>query len=318
MNNCRTTLNTERRGRLSDHVPNSIKDPDPRCTPKFFLPTLILFAIYFAATAPAQAPPPMGPMNLNILPQQFNEVGIDQKLDAQVPPELVFRDESGNPVHLSQYFNTGRPIILTLVYFKCPMLCTMVLNDTLHAMNIMPLSAGKQFDVLTVSFNPDEKSDLAAAKKQEYLRHYPRPGADQGWHFLTGDPASIAQLTKAVGFRYKFDQTSQQYVHASGIVILTPHGRISRYFFGIDYQPNDLRLALLEASHGSIGSLTDQVLLYCYHFDPATGKYGVAISRLLKLFGGITIVALGSLLTILMRMDRRRHRANNSLQQRST
>jgi protein SCO1 len=193
-----------------------------------------------------------------------------------------------------------------LVYYQCPMLCTMVLNDLLRTMRAMPETVGKDFDVITVSFDPRDTPELALLKKKTYLAQYDRPGAEKGWHFLTGRQASITDLTNAVGFRYVWDPKFQVYAHASGIMVLTPTGKISRYFFGIDYVPTDLRIALTEASGGHVGGLADAILLYCFCYDPATGKYGLAISRFLKVGGCLTILVLGSFIVTAIRRERGR------------
>jgi protein SCO1 len=224
-------------------------------------------------------------------PPILHDVGIDQHLDVQVPPGLVFRDELGQQVHLGDYFGK-RPIVLALVYYKCPMLCTMVLNDLTRAMNSMKMNCGEQFDIITVSFNPRETPDLAKEKKDQYIRAYRRPHAEEGWHFLTGSQPSIDALTKTVGFRYAWDAASQQYAHASGLIILTPEGKTSRYFYGIDYAPSDLELSLAEASHGQVTSVADQILLYCFHYDPTTGRYSLRILRAVQAGGILTLLAL--------------------------
>lgn len=224
-------------------------------------------------------------------PPILHDVGIDQKLDVQVPPDLVFRDENGRDVRLGDYFGK-RPIILALVYYDCPMLCTMVLNDLTRAMNSMKMNCGEQFDIITVSFNPRETPDLAKAKKEQYIRAYRRPHAEEGWHFLTGSQESIAALTKTVGFRYVWDPASRQYAHASGLIVLTPEGKTSRYIFGLEYPPSTLELSLAEASHGQVTSVADQILLYCFHYDPTTGRYSLRILRAVQAGGVLTILAL--------------------------
>lgn len=226
-------------------------------------------------------------------PTILHDVGIDQKLNAQIPLDLPFHDEQGRDVHFADYFGK-RPVILALVYFKCPMLCTMVLNDLTRDLNSINLTAGQQFDVIAVSFDPHEGPDLAAAKKATYLQRYRQSDAVNGWHFLTGSQDSITRLTAAVGFRYVWDPNNQVFAHASGIIVLTPAGKTARYFFGIDYEPVDLRLSLIEASGEKIGAPTDQVLLYCFHYDPRTGKYGLVISRAIEAAGTFTFLLLGS------------------------
>jgi protein SCO1/2 len=250
------------------------------------------------SNSPLYSPAPELGQTANGLPKALQEVGIDQKLNEQVPLDLVFKDEGGKEVKLSDYFN-GKPVVLSLAYYNCPMLCTQVLNGLTGAMKGMSFNAGDEFNVITVSFDPREKPDLAAEKKQVYLKSYQREGASQGWHFLTGDEESIKKLTQAVGFRYKFDQATNQYAHASGIMVLTPQGKLSHYFYGIDYAPKDLRLALIEASENKIGTPVDQLLLYCYHYDPATGKYGPVIMNIVRLAGIATIIAIAALILLL-------------------
>jgi protein SCO1/2 len=237
-------------------------------------------------------------------PAIYNDVGIDQKLNDQVPLDLAFHDEKGREVKLAEYFGK-RPVVLALVYYNCPSLCTMVLNELNNGMNAIPLSAGKEFDVVTVSFDPTETPELAMQKKMNYLRRYQRPTANAGWHFLTGDEASIKRLTESVGFRYTWDKKFQQYVHASGIMVLTPQGKISRYFYGIRYEPRDLRLALTESSEGKISSPVEQLLLYCFHYDPATGKYSLAITRIVQAASIVTLLTIGCFIVVNVRRDRR-------------
>jgi protein SCO1/2 len=224
-------------------------------------------------------------------PNLLQDVAFEQMLDAQVPADLVFRDEHGRPVQLGDYFGQ-RPLILALVYYECPMLCTQVLNGLVSALDILPFDAGREYDVLAVSFNPREGPGLAMAKKESYVARYKRPGTEGGLHFLTGPEASIAQLARAVGFRYTWDPAIKQYAHAAGVVVLTPAGRVSRYFYGIEYSPRDLRLGLVEASERRIGSPVDQLLLYCYHYDPTTGKYGMVAMTAVRIGGALTIGSL--------------------------
>jgi protein SCO1/2 len=237
----------------------------------------------------------------NARPPKLENVGIEQRLDAQVPPDLIFRDESGKSVRLGDYFGR-RPIILDLAYYNCTMLCGEVLLGLTGAMKMVSFNVGEQYEVITVSFNPNETPELAAAKKKEYVQRYGRPGAQQGWHFLTGQPDAINALTRAVGFQYQYDPRINQYAHATAIMILTPQGKISRYFYGVDFPPKDLRLGLVEASQNKIGSPVDAILLYCYHYDPATGKYGAIVTNILQVGAGITILILGAILLILFRM----------------
>ncbi len=236
-------------------------------------------------------------------PQLLRDVGIDQKLNAQVPVDLTFRDETGRAVHLAEYFGE-KPVVLALVYYECPMLCTQVLNGLLRSFQSLKFDVGKQFNVVTVSINPREKPDLAKAKQDVYVGLYGRGGAAQGWHFLTGDESQIQRLAQAVGYRYAYDPQTGQYAHASGIMVLTPQGRVSKYFYGIQYAPRDLRLGLVEASANKIGSPSDELLLFCYHYDPTTGKYGLVISNVLKLASLATVLVLGILMLVMFRRER--------------
>ena len=230
-------------------------------------------------------------------------VGIEQHLNAEVPADLAFRDELGNPVKLGNYFGHGRPVILNLGYYQCPMLCGEVLQGLTGSLKVLTFDVGKDFDVVTVSFDPHETADMAATKKRDIMRRYGRAGADKGWHFLTGPAESINALTKAVGFQFQWDEKTQQYAHATTIVVLTPDRRVAQYFYGVEFPPKDLRLGLVQASHNQIGSIRDQMLLYCYHYDPRTGKYGAIISRLLSIAGLATILILGACVFIMYRAD---------------
>jgi protein SCO1/2 len=249
--------------------------------------------------------PPEQSSRENELPVGLREVGIDQKLDGQLPLDLTFRDEGGREVRIEEYFR-GRPVILAPVYYECPMLCNQVLNGLTESLKAVSLDAGDEFEVIAVSFDPRETPSLAAAKKESYVRRYGRMGADAGWHFLTGDKESIARLTDAVGFRYRWDAATNQFAHASAVMVLTPRGKISRYFYGIDYAPSDLRLGLVEASEGKVGSPVDQLLLYCFHYDPVTGKYGAAVMNVMKLFSVVFLVVVGALFVLLRRRNARR------------
>ena len=236
----------------------------------------------------------------NVRPPGLKNVGIQQNLNQQIPPDLVFRDETGKSVRLADYFGK-KPLVLNLVYFQCPMLCGEVLAGLTSAMRVLKFDVGKEFDVLTISFNPQETPAMAAAKKAEYLKRYGRPGAEQGWHFLTGPQESIDALTKAAGFQYQYDPKSNQYAHATAIAILTPQGKIAQYYYGVEYAPKDLRLGLVQASDNKIGTVVDEVLLYCYHYDPRTGKYGAVIARMLRISGAATILLIGMLVVVLLR-----------------
>ena len=236
----------------------------------------------------------------NVRPPGLLNVGIEQHLDEQIPADLNFRDETGKPVRLGDYFGK-KPMILNLVYYNCPMLCGEVLSGLESAMRVLKFDVGKEYDVLTVSFDPRETPDMATKKKAEFLKRYGRAGADQGWHFLTGQQESIDALTKAAGFQYQYNPKTGQFAHATAIVLLTPGGKITQYYYGVEYAPKDLRLGLIQASQNKIGTLADQVLLYCYHYDPNTGKYGAIISRVLQLSALATILGLGTLMIVLIR-----------------
>jgi protein SCO1/2 len=236
------------------------------------------------------------------VPGPLGKVAFEQRLDTQLPLDLPFTDEGGRPVKLGDYFGR-KPVILTFVYYECPMLCTQVLNGLETALRVLNESIGKEFDVVTVSFDPKETSVLAAGKKQVYLERYGRASAERGWHFLTGSPASIEALTKAAGFSYTWDEASQQFAHASGIIVTTPGGRLSRYFFGIDFSARDVKFALMESSFDRIGSLADQLLLYCYHYDPSQGNYGFVAMRAVRIGGVVTLLALAGFVFVSLRSD---------------
>jgi protein SCO1/2 len=238
----------------------------------------------------------------NVRPPGLKNVGIEQHLNEQIPPGLAFRDEAGNPVQLGDYFGK-KPMILNLVYYQCPMLCGEVLSGLESALRVLKFDVGKEFDVLTVSFDPKETPEMAAAKKAQYLKRYGRSGAGQGWHFLTGPQLSIDALTKAAGFQYQYDPRTGQFAHATAIMVLTPAGKIAQYYYGVEFAPKDLRLGLIQASENKIGTVVDQVLLYCYHYDPDTGKYGAIIGRVLQLAAGATVLILGTFLVVMFRMN---------------
>jgi protein SCO1/2 len=255
------------------------------------------------ANSPLYSSRPYEPRAPSGLPRALTDVGIDQKLNEQLPLDLVFRNENGENVKLGSYFGK-KPVMLSLVYYQCPMLCNQVLNGMVTAFKVMAFKPGEEFEVVTVSFDPRETSALAASKKKTYVDYLPeakRAGAASGWHFLTGDEASIKRITDAVGFRYHWDQATEQFAHASGIFVATPQGKLARYFYGIEYAPRDLRLGLIEASENKIGSPVDQLLLYCFHYDPATGKYGAAVMNLMRVGGVVTVIAIVGLLLALRR-----------------
>lgn len=235
----------------------------------------------------------------------LEQVGVDQRLGESLPLDLTLTDSTGVERRLGDLVGE-RPVILSLVYYECPMLCTMVLNGMLRVMNVLRFDAGKEFDVITVSIDPRETPALAADKKAIYLDRYRRETADEGWHFLVGDQAAIARLADAVGFSYAYDETTDQFAHGSAIVVATPEGRIAKYFYGIDYSPVDVRLALVEAANERIGSLTDAILLSCFQYDPLTGKYSLVVMRVIRWLGAATVLGLLAFIVMQTRRDRRR------------
>jgi protein SCO1 len=234
----------------------------------------------------------------NMRPPGLKNVGIEQHLNEQIPTELPFRDESGKTVRMGEFFGK-KPVILNLVYYQCPMLCSEVLSGLESALRVLKFDVGKEYEVVTVSFDPRETPEMATKKKAEYLKRYGRPGAAQGWHFLTGPQESIGALTRAAGFQYEFNKQTGQFAHATAIMLLTPEGKISQYYYGVEFAPKDLRLGLIQASDKKIGTVVDQVLLYCYHYDPQTGKYGAVITRILRLSALATMLVLGVLIAVM-------------------
>lgn len=265
-----------------------------------------VLAVLSSVTALAQAAAPsMNPDEggTNQKLAIFDKVGIDQKLNQQVPLDLQFTDEHGQKVKLGQYFGK-KPVLLTLVYFQCPMLCSQVLSGLTGTLNgIVRFNVGRDFEIVTVSFDPRDTTKDAAANKDSYLRRYRRAGAEQGWHFLTGSKDQIDALASAVGFRYAWDPEIQQFAHGSALMLLTPDGRMAQYYYGIEYAPRDVQLGLIEASQGKIGNVADQVLLYCYHYDPAKGKYGAAVFNILRISALATMLVLGGFVIIMFRRD---------------
>lgn len=239
------------------------------------------------------------------LPPVLKKVGIDQKLNEQVPLDAVFKDEQGREVRLGEYFK-GKPVVLSLVYYTCPMLCNQILNGMLSSFRQISFNAGEEFEVVNVSFDPKDTPSIAAAKKQTYIKAYNRAGGEAAWHFLTGDEANIRKLADAVGFHYLWDAQTQQYAHASGIMIATPDGKLARYFYGVEYPPRDLRLGLVEASHRKIGTPVDTLMLYCYHYDPSTGKYGAVVMNIIRVAGVLTLLGIAGLLLVLRKIGKRR------------
>jgi protein SCO1/2 len=242
----------------------------------------------------------------NGLPDALNDIGIEQKLGDTLPMDAEFKDESGQTVKLGSFFNKNRPVIVAFVYYECPMLCNEVLNGLTGSLKGMSLDAGKDFDVVAISFDAREndKPDLARNKKASYMERYGRPGTENGWHFLTGTKESIEAATKAAGFKYRWDERSQQFAHAGGVMVTTPDGRLSKYFYGIDYAPKDLKLGLVDSGQNRVGTVTDKLLLYCYHYDPATGKYGLAVVNLIRAGGVLTLLAMAAFGFVFWRRER--------------
>lgn len=233
------------------------------------------------------------------------KVDIVQKLDAQLPLETMFRDETGRIVRLGDYFKSGRPVLLNFMYYRCPMLCSMVLDGTVDSMSQLKLDVGKDFDVVTISIDPRDMPEDAARKKEKYVKRYGRTSAYAGWHFLTGPESAIRRVTDAVGFEYAYDPKIDQFAHATALMIMTPQGRVSKYFYGFEYKPRDLRLGLVEASAGRIGTATDQLLLLCYHYDPATGKYSRSAMNFVRAGGVVTVCAMAGFIFVMVRSERR-------------
>ncbi|HMT09395.1 MAG TPA: SCO family protein [Pyrinomonadaceae bacterium] len=241
------------------------------------------------------------------LPEALKKIGIEQKLGETLPADAVLRDENGKDVTLGSYFGK-RPVIVAFVYYECPMLCNQVLNGLTGSLKGISLEAGKDFDVVAISFDAreHEKSDLAKNKKAGYMERYGRPGTENGWHFLTGTQEELDKVTNAAGFSYKWDEKSEQFAHAGGIMITTPEGKLSRYLFGIDYSPKDVKFGVMESSNNKVGSAAEQLLLYCYHYDPSTGKYGLAVLRIMRIGGIATLAAMGLMGFVFWRRNKRK------------
>ena len=236
----------------------------------------------------------------NVKPPGLKDVGIRQNLNEQIPLDVTFHDETGKTVRLGEYMGK-KPVILNFVYLRCPMLCSELLIGLESSLKVLKFDVGKEFDVVTVSFDPTDTPALARAKKADILKRYNRAGAENGWHFLTGSQESIAAVTNAAGFQYQFDKKTGQFAHATAIMVLTPSGKLAQYYYGVDFPPKDLRLSLIQASDNKIGTVADAVLLYCFHYDPATGKYSLIIGRVIQIAGGLTILLLGGMLLLLFR-----------------
>jgi protein SCO1 len=276
--------------------------------------TIVVAAAFFSAVPVAAqmatAPGAAGykretGMVSSALPAPLRGIGFDQNIDQHLPLDTTFHDETGAAVRLGDYFGK-HPVVLVFAYYDCPMLCTQVINGLASALDVLTLVPGKDFEIVTVSFNPRDTPAAAAAKKAVYLERYKQPGASESWHFLTGEEPSIERLTQAAGFRYAWDADTKQFAHPSGIIVVTPDGRLARYLFGIEYGPRDLRFGIIDASAGKVGTPVDSLLLYCYHYDPMTGRYGLVIMRVIRLAGAVTVLALGAFILIMLRRERAR------------
>jgi protein SCO1/2 len=245
--------------------------------------------------------------NHPVLPPKFDGIGIQQKLNAQVPLGTLFRDETGASIPLRKFFGQ-KPVLLAPVYYRCPMLCSQILSGVVAGLRPLSLKPGRDFDVVAISFDPADTPAEAAAKRDQYSRSYSSKGGPKGWHFLVGSQASIDPVMQAIGFHYRWDPVNKMFIHASGVMVLTPDGHVARYLYGVNYEPKDLKLSLIEASHDRIGSPVDQILLFCYHYDPTTGKYGAAVINMLRLAAVVTVIVLALGLWILWRRDLREHR----------
>lgn len=241
------------------------------------------------------------------LPDALNNIGIEQKLGEQLPLDVEFKDESGRTAKLSEYFGKGRPVIVAFVYYECPMLCNEVLNGLTGSLKGISFEAGKEFDVVAISFDAreNEKPELAKNKKASYMTRYGRPGSETGWHFLTGTTDSIDRVTKAAGFGFEWDEKSNQFAHAGGVMIATPEGKLARYFYGIDYSPKDLKFGIMESAESKVGNAAEQLLLYCYHYDPSTGKYGLAILSIMRIGAVLTLLGMGAMGLVFWRRNKR-------------
>jgi protein SCO1/2 len=266
-----------------------------------FLFPSALFPV-LAQTGPGNPGQEKATISSQTVPEQLKDVTFEQRLGSTLPLDTRFKDENGRDVALGDYFGK-RPVVLAFVYYSCPMLCTQVLNGVSSAVKVVPFEVGKDFDVVYVSFDPRDTPKAAAEKKQAQLADYKQTATADGWHYLTGDEAAIRRVTDAAGFSYRWDEASGQFAHVSGVLAVTPDGRLSRYFYGVEYSPKELRMALVESSEGKVGSLVDSLLLYCYHYNPATGRYGVVAMNLVRLGGAVTVVLLGAGIWIMRRRE---------------
>ena len=276
-------------------------------TRQLALGTVVLASALGMAQPPSSFMRDASKPSAQVSPDELKNVGIDQRLDQQVPLDLEFKDETSKTVKLGDYFKSGRPVILNLVYFTCPMLCGEELAGLSSALGVLRFTPGNEYEVVTVSINPDETPEVAAEKKKVFVdrmnERLEKKSDGTGWHFLTGQQAEIQQLADAVGFHYKRDTKTAQFIHSAAIMIVTPQGKLAQYYYGVEYSPKDLRLGLIEASRNKIGNLVDQIQLYCFHYDPKSGRYGATITSLLRLGGAATVLLLGGLLIVMYRRE---------------
>jgi protein SCO1/2 len=268
---------------------------------------LVLSAACLGGTASAQyGNQPRAATPASELPLQVKDVTFEQRLNETLPLDATFTDESGRAVQLGDYFTSGKPVVLAFVYYQCPMLCTQVMNGISSSLKAVPFTPGQDFDVVLVSFDPRETPAMAAKKKQEHIAYWDAQATAGAWHFLTGDEWNIRRVTSSAGFNYRWDEPSAQFAHVSGVLVVTPDGRLSRYFYGVEYSPKELRMALVESGQGKIGSAIDQLLLYCYHYDPAAGRYGVVVMNLVRLGGVVTVAMMAGFILLMRRKDHSR------------
>ena len=274
---------------------------------KLILAAMVVSGVFAVAQPPSAFMRDASKPAAQVTPDDLKNVRIDQRLDQMLPLDLQFRDESAKTVMLGDYFHAGKPVILNLVYYTCPMLCGEELAGLSSALGVLRFTPGKEYEVVTVSFNPDDTPETASAKKKIYIdrmnERLEKKTDGAGWHFLTGKPEEIKQLADTVGFHYKRDAATGQYIHATAVMIATPQGKLAQYYYGVEYSPKDLRLGLIEASRNKIGNLVDQITLYCYHYDPNTGRYGATITNILRLGGATTMLLLGGFLIVLYRRE---------------
>lgn len=244
----------------------------------------------------------------NGIPEALKKIEIEQKLGEQLPLDTEFKDEEGRLVRLGDYFKKGRPVIVAFVYFECPMLCNQVLNGLTGSLKGISFNAGSEFEVVAISFDAREfdATDVARNKKTGYMERYGRPGTEKGWHFLTGKQESIDKVTSAAGFSYEWDAKTNQFAHAAAVMVATPEGKLSRYHYGIDYAPRDLKFSLMESGESRVGNAAEQLLLYCYHYDPASGRYGLAILNVIRLGGIATILGMGLMALVFWRRNKKK------------